>query len=117
MRNANGTALAFCERLCLQRVVRTAVSRVRPRVSHPDYHMGNIPDTATKEKPAPDGCGDDLNWLADAAFQETDEPILALGAFVGNEVLAQRSREVEADAVSMRFALLLVWAVVHLSAY
>jgi hypothetical protein len=60
--------------------------------------------------------GSDGTGLLDAALEELNEPVGTLGGLVRNEVLAQRSWKVEADAVSVHFALLLERAVVHLSA-
>ena len=42
MRYAHGPTLAFHKRVGFEGMVRTAVSRVRPRMSHPDNHIENI---------------------------------------------------------------------------
>jgi hypothetical protein len=46
VRHARSPALAHGELLGLKRMVRTAVSRVRTRMSHSDYHTGTIANKA-----------------------------------------------------------------------
>ena len=48
---AHVAALALYQRVGGQGMVRTAVSRVRPGVSHPNYHAGTIANKSKKRKP------------------------------------------------------------------
>lgn len=51
--HARSPALASGELLGLKRVVRTAICRVRPCVSHADYHAQTVANIRKKDKPPP----------------------------------------------------------------
>ena len=51
MRDTHGAALALNERVGSQGMMRTAVSRMRPRMSHPHNHKWTIPNKVKKDKP------------------------------------------------------------------